>query len=116
MPPHVAPQVSGPPKVTKRDVLAKCEYFTRVQLWPVRTKIDPEGWLSNFLSGEEEHAVHLLNAFLYFPEPLVSEMFMSAFCSISSLIANPADGFLPVSTIWRTFLSRVILVPVMGEI
>jgi hypothetical protein len=49
-----------PVKVTKDFVLAKCNYFVDVQLWPIHSEMDPERWLSNFKPEEMDHAVQLL--------------------------------------------------------
>jgi hypothetical protein len=72
MPPSVVqPATSYPPRVTSSEVIAKCDYFTRVHLWPLRSALDPEAWLRNFKQSELDHAVHLLNSFMYFHHNLV---------------------------------------------
>ena len=54
--------------VSEADVLRKWEYFVSVQVWPLTSQMDPEGWLSNFEAAEREYAVQLLNAFLYYSD------------------------------------------------
>ena len=66
-------------QVNRELLVAKCDYFVDVQLWPLRTSLDPERWLSNFRDRELDHAIHLLNAFMFFSESLVNEMFVAAF-------------------------------------
>jgi hypothetical protein len=69
----------APVRITKDFALAKCSYFVDVQLWPRRSIIDPEGWLSNFKKAEMDHAVHLLYSFLFYSEDLVNQLFVTAF-------------------------------------
>ncbi len=106
---------NGPPKVTQEEVLAKCDYFTRVHLWPLRTALDPEAWLRNFRSGEIEHAVYLLNAFMYFNRELVLEMFASSVQSISRRECRKGDSFITALSSWQQFFDRAIIVPVAGD-
>ena len=75
-----------PAEVNEEWVLTKCDHFTDMHLWPTHTRIDPKGWLSNFTQPEKEHAIHLLNSVLYFSEPLVDQLFVAAFRSLSQII------------------------------
>jgi hypothetical protein len=84
-------------------------------VWPLRQVIDGKLWLENFLDVEMEHAVHLLNAFLYFPEPFVSEMFKAAFQGLSQIVVPNHESFLAVQTEWREFVDKVVITNVTGE-
>ncbi|WP_158823239.1 hypothetical protein [Granulicella sp. S156] len=97
------------------DVLAKCDYFTRVHLWPLKKILNPEGWLQNFRADEMEHAVHLLNGFMYFHENLVQEMLASAVQSLSRRVTRIGDSFVTAAQAWSLFLDDVLVVPVSGE-
>jgi hypothetical protein len=105
----------GAPKVTLEEVLAKCNYFNRVHLWPLRTALDPEAWLRNFKSGEVEHAVHLLNAFMYFNRELVIEMFASCVQALSRREGRRGDSYITALSSWQQFFDRSIVVPVAGD-
>lgn len=96
-------------------MLGKCDYFLQVQLWPVRTELDAEAWLSNFKRDELPHAVHLLNAFLYFSERLVDQMFVAAFQSLSRLLVPSASDAADLRTSWSSFVDRVVVTHVTGE-
>jgi hypothetical protein len=88
----------------------------RTQLWPRETMIDPHGWLSNFKPAEISHAVHLLDAFMYFASPLVKEMFASSFQSLSRSVAKPGDSLVTLQGSWRTLIARSLITYVTGEI
>ena len=106
---------AGPPRVTREEVIAKCDYFTRVQLWPLRAAIDPDSWLRNFRASEVDHAVHLLNAFLYFHRTLVVEMFASSIQSLSRRNFKTGDSFITAVSSWQMFFDRAVVVPVAGD-
>jgi hypothetical protein len=84
-------------------------------LWPVRTTIDPEAWLSNFRDGEEKFANRLLEGFVFYNESLVAQMFRGTFANISQYVADNKSGHLAASTEWARFLSSVRIVRVTGE-
>jgi hypothetical protein len=106
----------APVKVAKDFVLAKCNYFVDVQLWPIHSHIDPERWLSNFKPEEMNHAVQLLYAFMYYSEPLINEMFVAAFQGLSREIMSHSPSLLNVRAAWRTFVDSVMVTHVTGEI
>lgn len=107
---------SGPPRVRREDLIAKCDYFTRVHLWPLRKALDPEAWLQNFRTREQDHAVHLLNAFMYFHQNLVQEMFASAIQALSRRVTRPGDSLITALSAWSLFFNSAIIVPVAGEL
>jgi hypothetical protein len=102
-------------RVTQQDVESKCDYFIDVQLWPLRTVISPRQWLENFQTSEIDHAIHLLNAFLYFSESTMDAMFKAAFQDLSRSVARPADSFLMLQASWRSFWDTLLVTYVTGE-
>lgn len=103
--------------VTEDFVLSKCNYFTDVQVWPLRMKLDPPSWLKNFTAAEKEHALYLLNSFIYFPPQFVNQLFMSAFNGLSSLVADPEQNTFPeMQRRWGDFVDRVLVTNVTGEV
>lgn len=103
------------PKVTRREVLSKCDYFVDVRLWPLLDELNPERWLSNFREDEMEHAVHLLQSFLYYSEEVTNALFRSAFQSLSKLVCNDADSYMTMVTAWESFVDTAIFTHVTGE-
>jgi hypothetical protein len=95
--------------------LARCGYFMRAQVWPREIVLNPEGWLTNFRTSEIPHAVHLLNAFMYFAAPLVKEMFASSFQSLSRCISAPGESIVTLQSSWRTLIARSLITYVTGE-
>lgn len=103
------------PEVNREFVLAKCDYFVDVQLWPIRNELDPESWLSNFSESEAEHATHLLNAFMYFSESMVEQLFLGAFHDLSRHFYKRGEPLIRSQAAWRSFLDNVIITRVTGE-
>jgi hypothetical protein len=101
--------------VNREFVRGKCDYFVDVHVWPLTTELQPEPWLSNFLDSEMNHALHLLNSFLFFSEPLVSAMFTAAFQTLSSRYRAANDLFLTSQARWRDFVDSVRITYVTGE-
>lgn len=102
-------------RVTKEILLSRCDFFTETQVWPLKRTLDPESWLDNFDKGDEDYACHLLNGFLFFPEPIVKTMFISAFQSLSHTVCGGLESFEKSHEKWQDFLGRAIIVHVTGE-
>ena len=110
-----SPSFPGPPIVTKDEVLAKCAFFTKSQVWPREVTLDPVGWLSNFRRSEEESAVQLLNGVMYFSNAMIKEMFRSAFQQLSRTIARPNDRFMGLMSRWQAYVDSAGITFVTGE-
>jgi hypothetical protein len=101
-----------PARVDEDFVLRKCEYFAKVGLWSRRSRIRPKPWLQNFEGEEREYAVSLLNAFLYFSDDLMLELFRGAFHGLSrTFFAGRSDRV----SAWRDFAERVVFTPVHAD-
>jgi hypothetical protein len=96
-------------------ILAKCDYFSEVSVWPLQQKLSPTRWLSNFDRADRHLAAHLLNAFLYFSEPMVDQMFAAAVQGISSLVIQFEASFFRIQSDWKAFLDSAIVTYVTGE-
>jgi hypothetical protein len=103
-------------RVNQELLQAKCDHFVDVQLWPLKAQLQPEQWLSNFHEDELDHAIHLLNAFMYFSTALVDNMFVAAFQTLSRFFRGYNDVFLTSQAAWKDFLARVRFTYVTGEI
>ncbi len=106
----------SPFRVPRSFVIAKCDYFLGIQLWPRNSHIQAELWLSNFLDSEVEHAIHLLNGFLFFCNELTTEMFKAAFQKLSALIGPVDVPFVTSQARWAQFRRNLIATHVTGEV
>ena len=95
-----------PIDLTRDYLVGKCEYFSAIGIWPSRVVLDPDRWLDNFLDEELEHALYLLNAFMYFDQTLVDQIFSVSIRTIGRLMTRDE---------WRKFLSTVVVTLVTGE-
>ncbi len=84
-------------------------------LWPVRKRLDPQSWLTNFSENERPFAYNLLNVFLYYNEDLVDALLIGAFQRVSAHVVGSATTLADARTRWRTFLSSVLVTQVQGE-
>ena len=101
--------------ISRDFVVSKCDYFVNVQLWPLKSQIDPIRWLHNFLPEEMEHAVYLLNSFVYFSESLVRQMFVATVQQLSSRVGAFGTPIRRAKTAWATFLDSITVTKVSGE-
>jgi hypothetical protein len=104
--------------VTDAFVLENCEYFTSVQLWPLRNEINPKIWLGNFEEHERIHARYLLNSFLYLSSSIIEHMVIDNFEALSQMVTlpyGPYGGGHNGKSRWRNFASNLRVVIVQGE-
>jgi hypothetical protein len=105
----------SPPYVHEAFVRGKCDYFVDVHLWPRQTRVDTNGWLSNFAGRETEFAVHLLNAFVYFSSEMTEQLFKASFQRLSSKVAPRNAPYVQAEAQWRHFQQNVLVTHVTGE-
>jgi hypothetical protein len=91
-------------------------YFSQVQLWPIRGKFDPDGWMENFQSDEIPLARRLLEGFTFYSAPLVAQMFRTAFGNLSQLVITQRSNYLSAKAEWTRFVNSSLFVRVTGEI
>lgn len=103
------------PRISEEFVFTKCNYFVDVQIWPRETKLNPQGWLDNFHSSERDHAIHLLNAFLYYSNELTDELFKAAFQTLSTKIVGTNSPFVVAEAQWDRFRDSLLVTHVTGE-
>jgi hypothetical protein len=95
----------------------KCRSFVDVQLWPINTVFDTQGWLSNFSNENDKLiALHLLNGFLFYGDLQVNAMLQSNFQMLSKSVRRPGDNFEISKSKWTTFISNSIFTVVKGEL
>lgn len=105
-----------PSSTTSKEILlAKCDYFREVNLWPRREELNAENWLENFSESEQPHAIQLLNSFAYFSDDLIDEMFAAAFHGLSAKAIPIGESLLRAQSAWRNFVDSVIITYPTGE-
>ena len=109
------PRVRPPSEVPFDLLEEKWKDFTHFQVWPLRSKLDPEGWLGNFNDDDRPFAYHLLNSFMYFSEAITNQLFEAAVQHLSQLIAQTLDDTTKLRDRWNAFLSEVVVTYVTGE-
>jgi len=96
------------PRVADEFVLNRCDAFVDMQVWPTRDVVDARGWLANFTDDELEHALCLLNSFMFYSEKFVNRLFLSAFLSLRS-------QFRFTQKAWCDFSEHLVVTYVSGE-
>lgn len=104
-----------PPRVPEQFVRAKIDYFVDVHLWARETKLNVSGWLANFEDQEKDHALHLLNAFMFYSADLTDELFKAAFQQLSREVVPINGPYVAAQATWRQFQAEVIVTHVTGE-
>lgn len=103
-------------QVNEHIVLSKCESFVDYHLWPLYEKLNPRDWLSNFKDTEQEMAVHLLNAFIYFSDIITDQLFITAFLGLSRTLRPLHPSYVRNKNAWSYFIDNILVTHVTGEI
>jgi len=107
---------SLPIDLTREFMIEKCDYFAGIGIWPMKSILDPDPWLNNFKENELDHALYLLNSFLYFSKPLMDEVFAGAIRTLSRLLMTQEDNCDSLKTKWKRFIDSAIVTYPTGEI
>lgn len=102
------------PVVNESFVLTKCDYFVDVQVWPLLDQCNPRGWLKNFDEGEQVFARQLLNAFMFFRQPMMDALLVAAVQGVSQQLCE-GQPFAAAQRTWRTFVDGLLVTRVTGE-
>lgn len=111
----MTPRHDPPPLHAEELVLEKLSGFSDINVWPQTEKLDPYAWLENFTEKERPHALALLNAFLYFNEPMVDAMFRACVSSLGARITAGEEKFPAAKRTWDEFLDDLYITHVEGE-
>lgn len=103
------------PEVNHEFVSRKCSFFAAAQLWPLKSKVDPDGWLGNFDQEDRRHAIQLLNSFLYFSGNMVDRLFYSAMQGLSREVTTSGSSLANRRLEWSRFLDNAIVTFPTGE-
>lgn len=97
-------------------VLRRCEYFATIGLLPTPgAGFEPKRWLDNFEDAEVEHALYLLNSFVYLDERVTKEVLVAAVHALSRRFTAAGGDAGAALNDWTDFLETAIFVPVRGE-
>ncbi len=100
--------------MNETNILSACNLLIDLHAW--RTdKIDPHGWMSNFDAAERPLAAELLRRFTFYADPLVDQLYMSAFQTLSSSTASQWKTFRDAKQDWASFVDSALLTWVQGE-
>jgi hypothetical protein len=109
----------GPEPLAEEEfVLAKLDFFQDVQLWPTDPVrgLHPREWLSNFEDPTERTlAVHLLDRFLFFADPLTDELLRGAVNDLAREIVPPHADVPAAQLAWSDFLNGLLITYPTGE-
>jgi len=107
---------SLPIDLTRDFIIEKCEYFASVGIWPPKNIIDPESWLDNFNRSEQNHAIYLLNFFMYFSDIFINEIFLSSMRTLSRSVMTDQDDCTTLKRNWQYFIDNAVFTFITGEI
>lgn len=93
----------------------KSSFFIDCHVWPLQNRLDPEGWLRNFNTDEEEFAIHLLNGFCYYSDSLLDQLFVSAFVRLCSKVMATSLPSSHSRTHFQTFCDEIVVTYPTGE-
>lgn len=96
------------------NVLTACDHLIDLHAWRA-DKIDPHGWIANFDVSDRPLAAELLRRFTFYADPLVDQLYLSAFQTLSNIAAQQWQTFDAAKQDWRTFLSGALITWVQGE-
>lgn len=96
------------------NVLEACGRLIDFGAWE-QTKIDPQGWLTNFPQSERGFALVLLSRFTFLADHLVDQIFRAAFQNMSNMLSEHWQSFNAASAQWREFCEQALVTIVQGE-
>lgn len=96
------------------NVIEACGRLVDFGAWE-QTKIDPEGWLTNFSASERPFALVLLSRFTFLADHLVDQLFRSAFQNLSNMLLENWLAFSDACDRWRDFCNQALITIVQGE-
>ncbi len=95
------------------EVLAKCEVFKKVGIWPSEPLMRPNAWLRNFEDSDRYIAAVLLDKFNYYNETLTNRLLIASYNSISDGLSKGPQT--PKSKDLVSAVSNAVFTLVEGE-
>jgi hypothetical protein len=98
------------------EVLATKRYLSNIGQWPrIPSAANPELWLDNFLPGDMDHALALLDSIVYFNSEQTEKLVCSAFHSMSATITSGCANYEDRRTTWVSFVQSLTVTYPTGE-
>lgn len=110
------PDVATGETMHEAEVLDERDYFSSIRLWgPVPASIKTRAWLENFKPKERQHAVALLNSFVYLNSEVTDKLFVSAFSGLAQMVSKDAGTYADKKLEWNEFRRGVLITHPTGE-
>lgn len=102
--------MSKDPLASETALLSARGYYSNMRVWPHQpSTIDPRGWLGNFPDGaDREIAGELLASFIFMNQQATSQLFQSAYHSISADVSKSSPSLSPLDR-WREFRQQSVV-------
>ncbi|WP_156186579.1 hypothetical protein [Cellulomonas sp. A375-1] len=102
--------------MSAEQVLQARKYFSDTYIWPAQPAgIRPEIWLRNFEPAEQEHAIALLKAFVYFNKQFSEQLLKSSVKAVAKTLSAPGDSYALQKEMWRRYRQNFVLTYPTGE-
>lgn len=100
---------------SETEVLAKCDYFQDVHLWPRSAVLNSRRWLDNFTPDERPYAAHLLGQFQFFSMDLTDALLKGAFDELSRSLIDLQGTYADADARWQNFVASAVVTYPTGE-
>lgn len=100
--------------MNQSKILSACDHLIDLHAWRA-DKIDPHAWMGNFDASERSLAAELLRRFTFYADPLVDQLYRSAFQALSNLASPQWKSFSDAKQDWAHFVSGALITWVQGE-
>lgn len=102
------------PRLLRREVIDRWKYLVKVGVWPHLRQSDPARWLSNFHHDEEDVALALLNAFIYFNAEMTDRLLETSIRQLSAQVTTAGADYARRRAEWIQFLQQVQVTHLIG--
>ena len=98
------------------EVLDTKSYLSRIREWPaIPEEANPERWLAGFADTHKDHAVALLDSFIFISARQTRKLFTSAIHALSAEVTAGETGYAAKRQRWQEFLRSAIISAPTGE-
>lgn len=98
------------------EVLETKAYLSRIREWlAIPADANPTRWLERFDTEHREHAVALLDSFIFISNRQIRKMFISAIHSLSGEVSASELSYAAKKAVWNHFLEKMLVSCPTGE-
>lgn len=98
------------------EVLETKSYLSRIRQWPsIPEEVNPSRWLNGFAPEHKDHALALLDSFVFISARQTQKLFTSTFHALSSELTAAEATYHAKRDKWRSFLKDVVITAPTGE-